>query len=341
MTKLRLAINGLGRIGKCIIRAYFENFTRYHNDIEIVAINTGSQNIENRVHSIRYDSVHGKFKEKIQILDNNSFAVANNKITMLFERNITLINWQDLGVDLVLECTGAFNKNKAAHQHLDAGAKKVIVSAPYNDADVTIVAGVNDNLFNPFTHHVISIGSCTTNCLAPVAKVLNDSIGIESGFITTVHAYTNDQSLLDGTHNDRRRARAAALSIIPSSTGATKSIGLVLPELQGKLGGAAIRIPTANVAMIDLKFLATKSTTKDQINQLMETAAIKMPNVLGIANEELVSCDFNHTQYSAIFDTTLTQVINQNFCRVVAWYDNEWAFSNRMLDVAQILSYKI
>ena len=339
MTKLRVAINGLGRIGKCVLRAYFENLNHYKNDIEIVAINAGSQNIENRIHSIKYDSVHGKFKEEIKILDNSNFAIANSKITMLFERNIAAINWQGLGVDLVFECTGAFNNEKAAHQHLDVGAKKVIVSAPYNDADTTIIFGVNDNSLNPSVHNIISIGSCTTNCLAPVVKVLNDNIGIESGFFTAVHAYTNDQSILDSTHSNKRRARAAALSVIPASTGAAKSIGLVLPELKSKLGGSAIRIPTANVSMIDFKFFATKATTKNQINALMKTAATKMPRILHISNEELVSSDFNHTQHSAIFDITLTQVINQNFCRVVAWYDNEWAFSNRMLDTAQIFSY--
>lgn len=278
MKKLRLGINGFGRIGKCILAAYFESFNHYFNEIDIVAVNAGTPNIADRIHSLKYDSVHGRFKREIKISDEETFLVDNqHKVKMVFERNIEKIDWAALGVDVVLECTGSFNKNKKSHAHLKAGAKKVIVSAPYDAADVTIVMGANETLLDPLTHEIISIGSCTTNCLAPIAKILNNELGIESGFVTAIHAATNDQLILDGRHNDRRRARAAFLSTIPASTGAAKSIGLVLPELQDKLGGAAIRIPTANVSMIDLKFLSTRNTSKGEINDLMKQAASQFP----------------------------------------------------------------
>ncbi|MDJ1305551.1 MAG: type I glyceraldehyde-3-phosphate dehydrogenase [Candidatus Midichloria sp.] len=339
MKKLRLGINGFGRIGKCILAAYFESFKYYFNEIDIVAVNAGTPNIADRIHSLKYDSVHGRFKAEIKISDEETFLVDNqHRIKMIFERNIENLDWLALGVDVVLECTGSFNKDKKAHAHLKSGAKKVIVSAPYDSADATIVMGANETALDPFTHKVISIGSCTTNCLAPIAKILNNELSIESGFVTTIHAATNDQLILDGRHTDRRRARAAFLSAIPASTGAAKSIGVVLPELQDRLGGAAIRIPTANVSMIDLKFLSAKNTSKDEINSLMKQAISQSPTILAISDEELVSCDFNHTKYSAIFDTTLTSVVNRNFCRVVAWYDNEWGFSSRMLDVAKIFN---
>jgi glyceraldehyde 3-phosphate dehydrogenase len=342
MAKIRIAINGLGRIGKCITRSYLEYFDKYSEDLELVAVNVGSGTIQDRLHGIEYDSVHGRLNNDITIIDNDHFAFDNQQaIKMLFERSLSSVDWGSLGVDVVLECTGNLNDERKSHQHLRSGAKRVIVSAPYADADATIVLGANHHDFNPEKQLCISIGSCTTNCLAPVAKILNDNLGIESGFMTTIHSYTNDQLILDGSHKDKRRSRAASLSAIPSSTGAAKSIGLILPELVGKLDGAAIRIPTPNVSLIDFKFTVKKQTNATQINYLMHAESAKYSDILSISHKELVSCDFNHTIYSAIFDATLTKVIQGNFCRVVAWYDNEWAFSNRMLELAAMFRNKI
>ena len=342
MSQIKLAINGLGRIGKCVIRAYFEYYQKYGDKLKMVAINVGSGSITDRVHSLIYDSTHGVIRNELTIVDLNHFKVDDHDpIKMIFERDIANINWAELGVDIVLECSGAFTKNKGSHQHLKSGAKKVIVSAPYDDADATIVLGANDHVLNFSTQDCISIGSCTTNCLAPIAKILNDNLEIESGFMTTVHAYTNDQLLLDGSHKDKRRARAAALSAIPSSTGAAKSMSLVLPELAGKLDGAAIRIPTPNVSLIDFTFVTKKMTNTTQINYLMHGESEKNKDVLSVTDQELVSCDFNHTVYSAIFDMTMTRVVQGNFCRILAWYDNEWGFSNRMLELSMMFYNKI
>jgi glyceraldehyde 3-phosphate dehydrogenase len=325
---IKIGINGLGRIGRCILRAIFE---QNRNEFEIVSIN-GPASIEEHVHLLKYDSVHGIFPKSITH-DKNNLIIDNVKISLQQERDLNKLNWHD--VDIVLECTGKFNDKTSSLTHISSGkAKKVIVSAPCKDADSTIVYNVNNPALKA-EHQVISIGSCTTNCLAPVAKVLNDNIGIESGFMTTIHSYTNDQRILDGSHKDLRRARSAAVSMIPTSTGAAKALGLVLPELEGKLDGSAIRVPTPNVSMIDLSFIAKKDTNVDEINQII---ANNVNNVLGIAEAKLVSVDFNHNPHSAIFDPFETKVVNKRFCRVVAWYDNEWGFSSRMLDVAKLFA---
>jgi glyceraldehyde 3-phosphate dehydrogenase len=327
---IKIGINGLGRIGRCIIRALFE--AGRQKEFEIISVN-GPASIEEHVHLLKYDSVHGTFMGDISHKDNN-LIINGYKIKLQRERNIDKLNWHD--VDILLECSGRFNEKSASSAHINAGAKKVIVSAPCENADSVIVYGVNNQALHA-KHQVISIGSCTTNCLAPLAKILNDNIGIESGFMTTIHSYTNDQRILDGSHKDLRRARSAAVSMIPSSTGAAKSLGLVLPELSGKLGGSAVRVPTPNVSMIDLSFISSRATNIDEINQLIRTYADdKMKGILAVAESKLVSIDFNHNTNSAIFDPFETKVINNNFCRIVAWYDNEWGFSNRMLDVSKL-----
>lgn len=331
--KIKLAINGLGRIGRSVLRAIFEQ--NRQDEFDIIAIN-GPASIEEHIHLLKYDSVHGIFKSEI-FCEQNHILIDGYKIPLQQERDIKKLNWQ--GVDILLECTGRFNNKAEASAHIGFGrAKKVIVSAPCKDADSVIVYGVNEHLLKS-EHKVISIGSCTTNCLAPVAKILNDSIGIDSGFMTTIHSYTNDQRILDGSHKDLRRARSAAVSMIPTSTGAAKTLGLVLPELEGKLDGSAIRVPTPNVSMIDLCFNAKRDTSVDEINKLMlENANSKMLKVLEVAKDPMVSVDFNHNSHSAIFDPFETKVVNKRFCRVVAWYDNEWGFSTRMLDVAQLFA---
>ena len=339
MKPLRIGINGFGRIGRCILRAYAEHTKR--GGIEIAAINIGSSNIKDALHLLKYDSSHGIFHNFHQSGENSIQIDSGNEIRVIQEREIAKINWSELGVDAVLECTGAFNEREKSYQHINSGASKVIVSAPCKNADATIVHGVNENILKQ-EHDVISIGSCTTNCLAPVAKILDDSIGIVNGFMTTVHSYTNDQALLDARHKDKRRARAAALSIIPTSTGAAKSLQLVLPNLAGKLDGTALRVPTPNVSMIDLKINVPRGTSVEEINSLMKDASkSQMEGILGFTDEELVSIDFNHNPHSAIFDATQTKVISDTFCRVVAWYDNEWGFSHRMLDTVVLVGKQI
>ena len=325
---IKVAINGLGRIGRCILRAIFE---LNRQEFKIVSVN-GPASMEEHVHLLKYDSVHGVFPHHISH-DNNNLIINGVKIPLWQERDLNKLNWQD--VDILLECTGKFNDKASALAHITSGkAKKVIVSAPCKDADSTIVYGVNNQALKR-QHQVISVGSCTTNCLAPIAKVLNDNIGIESGFMTTIHSYTNDQRILDGSHKDLRRARSAAISMIPSSTGAAKALGLVLPELDGKLDGAAIRVPTPNVSMIDLSFVAKKDTSVEEINEIISS---NVSDVLAVAQAKLVSIDFTHNSHSAIFDPFETKTINKRFCRVVAWYDNEWGFSIRMLDVAKLFA---
>lgn len=338
MFKTKLAINGFGRIGRCILRAYSQlNLSGKKNKkIQINTINAGSGNIDDMLHLLKYDSVHG-ILPKVTKIDNEHFDIGTGPIKIIFERNIENLNWKDLDANVILECTGAFADKKLAMKHINNGAKKVVVSAPCQEADVTIIFGVNESLLDD-SHQIISIGSCTTNCLAPIAKILNNTIGIEHGFVTTVHAYTNDQNLVDSKHKDRRRSRAASLSMIPTSTGAARSIASVLPELAGRLDGAAIRVPISNVSLIDFKFTAKQKTTAEQINKIMRHAITTIPkNIISVTEEELVSVDFNHTIFSAIFDCTQTKVIDGRFCRVLAWYDNEWAFANRMLDVSAIL----
>lgn len=330
---IRIAINGFGRIGRNIFRALHE--ASYHETIELVAINDLGD-FKMNAHLAKYDSVHGQFKHEIT-LSGNSLQVNGQDVRMLQEPNIENLPWADLQVDFVLECTGLFTKPKAAQKHIDSGAKKVIISAPSAGADATVVCGVNDDVLKA-GDAIISCGSCTTNCLSPIANVLHKIVGIESGMMTTVHAYTNDQNIHDSYHSDPYRARAAATSMIPSKTGAAQAIGLVLPELNGKLDGMAVRVPTANVSLVDLTFLASRSTSVDEVNKAVQDAAAKQPKILQYNELPLVSIDFNHNSASACFDACQTKV-NGNVVKVMAWYDNEWGFSNRMLDLVS-LAYK-
>lgn len=328
---LRIGINGLGRIGRCVLRAIYETGA---TDIELVAVN-GPAPIETHIHLLKYDSVHGRFNTSVEA-DGADLKIAGKTVKLFHEKDPKNIPWAKLGVDIVLECTGKFNKRDEAAQHLVSGAKRVLVSAPAENADSTIVYGVNNAMLKK-EHQVVSVGSCTTNALAPLAKVLHEAVGIESGFMTTIHAYTGDQNLVDGSHKDLRRARAAAMSIIPSSTGAAKTIGLILPELNGKLDGTSVRVPTANVSLVDLSFVASKKTTKEDINNALIAASKgALKGVLGTSSEPLVSIDYTHTMESSNADLTGTKVVGGNLVRVASWYDNEWAFSCRMLDVARL-----
>jgi len=329
---MKVAINGLGRIGRAVIRAIALSPS---NELEIVAIN-GTSSLETYAQLLKYDSIHGRFSGSISI-ENNSLIVNNQKINFISQRNPSDIKWSDYGVEVVFECSGKFNSHDQASLHLLSGVKRVLVSAPCENADITIVLGVNHHLLKN-SHQIISIGSCTTNALAPIAKIINDHIGIENGFMTTIHSYTNDQNILDNSHNDPRRARACAMSMIPTSTGAAKAIGLVLPELSGKLAGSAIRVPTPNVSMIDLCFNAKRDTSKEEINKIIEEASNSyMKDIVGFATEKLVSIDYNHSSYSSVFDPFETNVIDNKLCRIISWYDNEWGFSSRMIDVCKNL----
>ncbi len=329
---VRVAINGFGRIGRLVFRAAYES---RREDIEIVGINDLGP-VETNAHLLRYDSVHGRFPGEITTGD-GWMDIGRGKITVTAERDPAKLPWKKLGVDVALECTGIFTKREAAAKHLEAGAKKVIVSAPADGADLTVVMGVNHDELKP-AHQVISNASCTTNCLAPVAYVLHKGVGIERGYMTTIHAYTGDQNTVDTLHHDLRRARAAAMSLIPTSTGAARAVGQVLPELKGKLDGTAIRVPTANVSLIDFKFDAARETSPDEVNGMMEDAAKsnRLKGIIGINKAPTVSIDFNHDSHSSTFDVTQTQVIDKRFVRVLAWYDNEWGFSNRMVEVAAL-----
>jgi glyceraldehyde 3-phosphate dehydrogenase len=332
---VRIAINGLGRIGRCILRASVE---LARSDVEIVAVN-GPAPTDTHIHLLKYDSAHGVFPQ-VRKISEDIIEINGKNIPIFHERDAAKLPWGKLQVDVVLECTGKMNNRADAATHIASGAKKVIISAPSENADATIVYGVN-NVALKQGHQVISIGSCTTNCLAPVAKILHDAIGIEHGFMTTIHSYTNDQNILDGTHKDLRRARAAAVSMIPTSTGAAKAIGMVIPELSGRLDGTAIRVPTPNVSLVDLTFNASRPTNVEEINAAIAKAANgNMRGVLGYSTEQLVSIDFNHNPHSSIFDATGTKLVGKNFCRVAAWYDNEWGFSLRMLDVAVLVGSK-
>jgi glyceraldehyde 3-phosphate dehydrogenase len=327
---VRVAINGFGRIGRLVLRAAREARC---DDIEVVAINDLGP-VETNAHLLRYDSVHGRFPGEVAT-GPDWIDIGRGKIRVSAERDPWKLPWRGLEVDVALECTGIFTKREAAAKHLEAGAKRVVVSAPADGADLTVVMGVNHDELKP-THQVISNASCTTNCLAPVAYVLHRGLGIERGYMTTIHAYTSDQSLQDTLHRDLRRARAASLSMIPTSTGAAKAVGLVLPALKGKLDGTAIRVPTANVSLIDFTFDAARETTAEEVNALMEEAARsnRLKGILGINKAPTVSVDFNHDSHSSTFDVTQTQVLDKRFVRVLSWYDNEWGFSNRMVEVA-------
>ena len=330
---LRIAINGFGRIGRNVLRALEESG---RSDIEVVAINDLSTT-ENLAHLIKYDSVHGRFGGNVSYTE-NSLDIGKGKIQVTAERNLEDQNWADNGVDIVMECTGIFTARDAAAKHLSAGAKRVLISAPGANADKTVVYGVNHDTIGS-EDIVVSNGSCTTNALAPVAKVLHDSFGIDSGFMTTVHAYTGDQPTLDRVHRkDPNRGRAAAVSMIPTSTGAAKAIGLVLPELAGKLDGKAIRVPTPNVSVVDLTVNLKNGTDKDAINAAMHAAAKgPLKGVLQVIDDSVVSVDLNHDPHSSSLVTGDTVMVTDNFARVLSWYDNEWGFSNRMLDTAAVM----
>ncbi|NDH49478.1 MAG: type I glyceraldehyde-3-phosphate dehydrogenase [Proteobacteria bacterium] len=331
---VKIAINGFGRIGRNILRALYEG--PHRGSIEIVAINDlGDANTN--AHLAKYDTAHGIFPFDVQA-NEDSIIVDNDTIKVFAERDPSKLPWKELAIDVVLECTGFFASKEKAGAHLQAGAKKVIISAPAGkDVDATIVYGVNHSSLKP-SDQVISNASCTTNCLAPVAKVLNDGIGIESGVMTTIHAYTNDQVLTDVYHSDLRRARSATQSMIQTKTGAAAAVGLVLPELNGKLDGFAMRVPTINVSVVDLSFIASRNTTEVEINEMIAKAVSgEMSGVLAICDKPLVSIDFNHNPASSIFDTSLTKVIEGNLVKICSWYDNEWGFSNRMLDTTLAL----
>ena len=327
---IKIGINGLGRIGRCVARAIVEEG---YDDIQLVAANGSAANA-NHAHLLQYDSVHGRFQNKI-IFDDHGIDMGRGHITITHERDPKKIDWSALGVDFVLECTGAFNSKEAASVHRAQGAKKVLISAPAGDDCPTFVYGVNCDQLTA-AHDVFSIGSCTTNALAPVAKVLDAQFGIESGFMTTVHAYTGDQNLVDGSHKDPQRARAACMSMVPTKTGAAKAIGLVLPQLAGKMNGVAIRVPTPNVSLVDLTVITKKPVTKEEVNAALSAASAAMlPNVLKVNAVPLVSIDFSHDNGSSIVDLAGTSVVNGNLLRVASWYDNEWGFSCRMLDMAR------
>jgi len=326
---VRVAINGFGRIGRNVLRAIVE---AKRHDIEVVAINDLAP-IETNAHLLRFDSVHGRFPGEVKV-SGDTLDCGTGPIKVTAIKDPAQLPHKALGVDVALECTGIFTAKDKASAHLTAGAKRVLVSAPADGADLTVVYGVNhDKLAKQ--HTVVSNASCTTNCLAPVAKVLNDAIGIDKGFMTTIHAYTNDQPSLDQVHKDLYRARAAAISMIPTSTGAAKAVGLVLPELNGKLDGVSIRVPTPNVSMIDFKFVAKRKTSKEEINEAIKRASEQqLKGILGYTLSPNVSIDFNHDPHSAVFHMDQTKVMDGTFCRVMAWYDNEWGFSNRMADTA-------
>ena len=326
---VRVAINGFGRIGRNILRAIYETG---RTDIEVVAVNDLGP-VETNAHLLRYDSVHGRFPHEVAV-EGDSIVIGKSRIKVTAERDPAKLPWKDLGIDIAMECTGIFTAKDKASAHLTAGAKRVLVSAPADGADLTVVYGVNHDKLTK-DHKVVSNGSCTTNCLAPVAKILNDVVGIETGFMTTIHAYTGDQPTLDTMHKDLYRGRAAALSMIPTSTGAAKAVGLVLPELNGKLDGVSIRVPTPNVSVIDLKFVAKRATSKDEINAAIKRAAEQqLKGILGYTEAPNVSIDFNHDPHSSIFHMDQTKVMDGTLVRVMSWYDNEWGFSNRMADTA-------
>ena len=325
----RIAINGFGRIGRLVMRSIIETG---RTDVEIVGINS-SGNAKNNAHLLRYDTVHGRLNQDITV-DGETLDYGRGKIRFSSERDPRLIPWQDLDVDIVMECTGVFADRDKAAAHFDNGSKRVLVSSPATNADITVVYGINHDQITA-DHHVVSNASCTTNCLAPVAAVLDEAFGIESGFMTTIHSYTGDQPTLDKNHRDLYRARAAAANMIPTTTGAARAVALVLPQLKGKLDGVAIRVPTANVSAIDLTFQTQRAVSVEAINDAIRQAADgPLKGILGYTDEQLVSSDFNHDPHSSVFHMDQTKVMENGLCRVLSWYDNEWGFSMRMVDNA-------
>ena len=330
---VKVAINGFGRIGRLVLRAALESKRK---DIQFVAINDlGS--VDDNAYLLQHDTMHGPFPGTVKATK-SGLKIGSTSIKVLAERDPAKLPWGKLGIDVVMECTGIFTSRDAVQKHIDAGAKKVLISAPASGEDLTVVYGVNENKLRK-NHKIVSNASCTTNCLGPVAHVLHNAIGIQQGYMTTIHSYTGDQSLVDTLHKDKRRSRAAAMSMIPTSTGAAKAVGLVLPELKGKLDGTAIRVPTANVSIVDLKFIAKRKTTVEEINKAIISAAKgnRLKGILTTNSEPLVSIDFNHNPASSVFDLTQTQVVEGKLCRIASWYDNEWGFSNRMSDTAVLM----
>ncbi len=335
----KVAINGFGRIGRNVFRAYLSNLPK---EYEIVAINDPFQNLEQSAHLLKYDSVLGELKDHKISHTQDALVVDGKNIAFYAEKDPASLPWKKLNIDIVLECSGAFTDAEKAKAHIAAGAKKVLISAPAKNEDVTIVLGVNDKSYDPEKHNIISNASCTTNCLAPLAKVIDDEFGIEQGLMTTIHSYTLDQRLLDAAHSDLRRARAAAQSMIPSSTGAAKAIGLVLPHLKGKLNGFAMRVPTPNVSVVDLVATTKKPVTLESVNAALKKAAQgDLKQYLGVAEAPLVSVDFAGNKLSSIVDTELTMVVGTNMVKVLAWYDNEWGYSNRLVELCSLVANKL
>ena len=329
--KKKVAINGFGRIGRLVYRAFLERSKEFSDQYEITYINDLAD-IDSNIHLLKYDSIHGPLNTEISKISNEQFSIEGNKISVTSERNPIDLKWKDKKVDIILECTGVFTSKEKAMSHIESGASKVIVSAPCSDADITVVQGVNNKNIN-LDHQVISNASCTTNCLAPVAFVIDKEFEIENGYMTTIHSYTGDQNTVDTFHKDLRRARAAANNIIPTSTGAAKAVGLVLPHLKGKLDGTAIRVPTPNVSLVDFKFNTKKNITIENLNnKFKEYADNSLKGILGVDADPKVSSDYNHDPRSSILDLSETTTISDNFGRILTWYDNEWGFSNRMLE---------
>ena len=329
--KKKVAINGFGRIGRLVYRAFLERLNEFSNQYEISYINDLAD-IDSNIHLLKYDSIHGSLKKEINKISNEQFSIGENTVTVTSEKNPIDLKWKDKKVDIILECTGVFASKEKAMSHIESGASKVIVSAPCSGADITVVQGVNNENIN-IDHQIISNASCTTNCLAPVAFVIDQEFGIENGYMTTIHSFTGDQNTVDTFHKDLRRARAASTNIIPTSTGAAKAVGLVLPHLNGKLDGTAIRVPTPNVSLVDFKFNTKKNITIENLNnKFQEYANGSLKGILGVDTDPKVSSDYNHDARSSILDLSETTTVSDNFGRVLTWYDNEWGFSNRMLE---------
>ena len=329
--KKKVAINGFGRIGRLVYRAFLERLNEFSNQYEISYINDLAD-IDSNIHLLKYDSIHGPLNKDINKISNEQFSIGENTVTVTSEKNPIDLKWKDKKVDIILECTGVFASKEKAMSHIESGASKVIVSAPCSGADITVVQGVNNKNIN-IDHQIISNASCTTNCLAPVAFVIDKEFGIENGYMTTIHSFTGDQNTVDTFHKDLRRARAASTNIIPTSTGAAKAVGLVLPHLNGKLDGTAIRVPTPNVSLVDFKFNTKKNITIENLNnKFQEYANGSLKGILGVDTDPKVSSDYNHDARSSILDLSETTTVSDNFGRVLTWYDNEWGFSNRMLE---------
>ena len=329
--KKKVAINGFGRIGRLVYRAFLERLNEFSNQYEISYINDLAD-IDSNIHLLKYDSIHGPLNKEVNKISNEQFSIGENTVTVTSEKNPIDLKWKDKKVDIILECTGVFASKEKAMSHIESGASKVIVSAPCSGADITVVQGVNNKNIN-IDHQIISNASCTTNCLAPVAFVIDQEFGIENGYMTTIHSFTGDQNTVDTFHKDLRRARAASTNIIPTSTGAAKAVGLVLPHLNGKLDGTAIRVPTPNVSLVDFKFNTKKNITIENLNnKFQEYANSSLKGILGVDTDPKVSSDYNHDARSSILDLSETTTVSDNFGRVLTWYDNEWGFSNRMLE---------